>query len=475
MSKKIKVQFLGNSSIDVTQSCYQILSDKYTILLDYGLYQDQNPVENYKLNHKKIKDIRQRRLDYIFISHANIDHCGALPELYARGCRARIIVPSGNKELIRLMLLDSAKIMASDAEKLRKVYKMNAVPLYTPEDVEICMEYMEEFSVGVEHVLAEDLSFRFYGANHIVNAAQILLVMKNELDIPKRIFYTGDIGSPHIPKLYTLGFEYPTEYIDLVIGESTYAGDKRVSHIKDRDKDKEKIRQVIEESCVQAHGKVLFPVFALDRLQTVLTVLYEIYGADENFKLPIIVDTPLGISVTKMWNDLIPCNRELWEKVLSWDNVYFTSSWEDSMACQKDSRPMIVLASSGMCTNGRSVVWAKTLLPSERNYICFCGYSAAGSLAAKIKEGSSKNAVIQIEGKKVANRAKVTSLFSFSSHACRSELMWYYGILRYGHLCLVHGERQSKLEFGVELRHNLGGIGNSSPVTGAFTGYEVMI
>lgn len=475
MNKKIKVQFLGNSSTDVTQSCYQVTSDKYTILLDYGLYQDQNPIDNYKINHTKIKDIRQRKLDYIFISHANIDHCGALPELYHRGCRAKIIVPAGNKELIRLMLTDSTKIMASDAEKLRKLYGMNATSLYTPEDIEVCMEHIEEFPIGKECILADDLSFRFYGANHIVNAAQILLVIRNELDIPKRIFYTGDIGSPSIPKLYATDFDYPREHIDLVIGESTYAGDKRVAHEKDRSKDKEKIQQVVEEVLVQKGGKILFPVFALDRLQTVLTVLYELFGTDEGFHYPVIVDTPLGISVTKMWRELTSKNMELWEKVLSWENIRFTTSWDESLLYQRDAQPMIVLASSGMCTNGRSVVWAKNLLPSERNHICFCGYSAVGSLAAKIKEGSSKNPSIQIEGRKVTNRAKITSLFSFSSHACRSELMWYYQTLRYSRICLVHGEQSAKLDFGVELKHNLVEAGLTVPVIGAFTGYEIMI
>lgn len=473
--KKIKVQFLGHSATDVTQSCYQVLSGKYTILLDYGLYQDQNMMQNYKVNHTKIKDIRQRRLDYIFISHANIDHCGALPELYSRGCRAKIIVPEGNKELIRRMLLDSAKIMSSDAEKLKKVYKTNAYPLYTESDIECCMAYMEEYSFGKPHFLAEDLSFCFYPANHIVNAAQILLTIRDELDIPKRIFYTGDIGSPYIEKHYTEPLQRPEEFCDLVIGESTYAGNKRVAQVRDREKDKEKIRHIVAESCIDRGGKVLFPVFALDRLQVLLTVLYEIYGQDPTFHLPIVVDTPLGSTVTKMWEGLIPRNKELWRDVLSWDAIHFTTSWEDSLSYQKDGSPMIILASSGMCTNGRSVVWAKSLLPSEKNHICFCGYSASGSLAAKIKEGSAKNPVIQVENKKVTNRAMVTSLFSFSSHACRAELLKYYASLRFGHLCLVHGNQADKLEFGIELKHNLMEAGIAAPVISAFTGYEITI
>lgn len=473
--KKIKVQFLGNSATDVTQSCYQVTSEKYTILLDYGLYQDQNPIENYKVNHAKIKEIRPRKIDYIFISHANIDHCGALPDLYRRGCTAKIIVPRGNKELIALMLRDSAKIMASDAEKLKKIYKMKAYPLYTDEDIEVCLENMEEYDFDREYFLTEDFSFTFYAANHIVNAAQIVLSIRNELDMPKRILYTGDIGSPSIQKMYTEPFCFPDEYMDLVIGESTYAGNQRVHQLRDRDKDKEKIRAIITESCIDAGGKVLFPVFALDRLQVVLTVLYEIYGGDPEFRIPIIIDTPLGAAVTMMWGDLITCGNTLWARVLDWENIHFTSSWEESLEYQKSKEPMIILASSGMCTNGRSVVWVKNLLSLEKNHICFCGYSAAGSLAAKIKEGCSKNPTLQVEGRNVPNRAKITSLFSFSSHACRAELMEYYSSLHYGRLCLVHGDQNDKLEFGTELREKLLDNGISSPVIAAFIGYEISI
>lgn len=472
--KKIKVQFLGHSSDDVTQSCYQLISENHTILLDYGLYQDQNPVDNYKINHEKIKEIRPRKIEYIFISHANIDHCGALPDLYRRGCTAKIIVPKGNKSLIRLMLQDSAKIMLSDAEKLKKYYKIKAYPLYTQEDIDICIDHMEEYDFGRSFYLAEDLSFRFYHAHHIVNSAQIYLEFSSSSAPSKRVLYTGDIGSPKVPKLYVEPFEIPCGYLDLVIGESTYAGDNRVHQVRDREKDKEKIQTIIKESCLENKGKVLFPVFALDRLQIVLSVLHEIYGNDPDFKVPIVVDTPLGAEVCKLWGTFIPCENEIWDSVLLWNNVKFTTSWEESLEMQRSKDPMIILASSGMCTNGRSVAWVKNLLPSERNHICFCGYSANGSLASKIKEGN-KNPVIAVEGKNISNRAKITSLFSFSSHACRSELMEYYSALRYGKLCLVHGEQDSKLSFGTDLKSVLGNSGISSSVISAFSGYEVMI
>ena len=470
MTKKVKVQFLGNSADDVTQSCYQISDGEHVILLDYGLYQDQNPVENYKGNHRRVKEIKPRAIDAICVSHANIDHCGALPALYRHGCDALIYVPEGNRELIRLMLQDSAKIMESDAIVLRKYHGIKAVPLYDADDIEICMEHMIELPMGDRCEIVGGVVLQFYAANHIVSAGQIRLDFK---DFGKRILYTGDIGGIHQEKDYAEPFAYPEEYMDLVIGESTYAGDRRKQSEKDRGKDLEKIRHIVNETCFECGGKVLFPVFSMDRLQNIMTALWDIYHDDPEFDLPIVIDTPLGIKVTRLYESILARGLDKWERVVSWDKFQFSEDFESSMMWQDDNRPMIVLASSGMCTNGRSVAWLKKLLPSAKNHICFCGYAAVGSLGYKIKEG--KDPVIQIEGKKVKNRAAITSLFSFSSHACRDDLMEYYTTLRYGKLCLVHGDKNAKREFSEDLKEKLAAELNTADVVCAFSGYVAMV
>ena len=115
---KIKVECLGRAASEVTQSIYQLTAGDRRIILDYGLYQSSDLVESYKVNHSIIKEISPKKIDFIIVSHANIDHCGALPVLYGRGCTAPIYVARGNKDLIRLMLYDSAKIMQSDAVRI---------------------------------------------------------------------------------------------------------------------------------------------------------------------------------------------------------------------------------------------------------------------------------------------------------------------------------------------------------------------
>ena len=75
---KIKVECLGRAASEVTQSIYQLTAGDRRIILDYGLYQSSDLVESYKVNHSVIKEISPKKIDFIIVSHANIDHCGAL-------------------------------------------------------------------------------------------------------------------------------------------------------------------------------------------------------------------------------------------------------------------------------------------------------------------------------------------------------------------------------------------------------------
>ena len=290
----------------------------------------------------------------------------------------------------------------------------------------------------------------------------------------KRIHYTGDIGSPVIPKPYVQDFTPIDEYCNLLIGECTYAGDKRNHSAKDRAKDKEKIDSIIRNVCGEHGGKVLFPVFSLDRLQTILTALYEVYGNDGSFTTPVIIDTPMGIQITHLWDKILTKDRELWESVIGWKNIRYAESWEQSVSYQEASGPMIILASSGMCTSGRSVSWVKRLLPGEKNHICFCGYAAEDSLAYMIKHAEAEQRLM-VDGESVRNNAGITSLFSFSSHACRKELMDLYTAARYGTLCLVHSDEKGKLEFASELKEKLAADCRSSKVVATTAGYHVYI
>jgi metallo-beta-lactamase family protein len=469
---KIRVSFVGQSSHEVTGSCIHIQTETQQILLECGLYQScESPIATYKKNTSDL-GFKIKEIDKIFMCHDHIDHIGLAPRLYKKGCQAEIIAPSGSSTIAKLLLFDCAHIAEKDAEFIEKRTKKSCEPLYDESDVETAMAHWTEYPFDEVIDLGDGIAFRFVPSGHILNSAQLELWI-TQGNLTKKIVYTSDLGNITVEKHYVDKFQ-PIEQCQLMIGESTYADKSRTISKKDREKDLEKIKSVITEKCVEGHGRVLFPVFANDRCQNILTCLYEIFGHDENFTVPILIDSPMAINISKAYLELLPEDQlALYEKAFNWENVKLVQDYNDSKTWQMSHSPAVILSCSGMMTNGRSVQWAKRLLPSAQNHVLFVGYSAVGSLAAKIKEGRQKT--ITIEQKPVANRCGITSLVSFSSHMQHDDLLEYYSNVQCEKVALVHGDYENKCAFAKELQEEISKKNKTSRVVCVNNGTEILL
>lgn len=457
---KVKIEFAGMNAEGVTGSMLYITYNDKQILLEAGLYQTSGDdiLKQYKVNHRNYK-IPFDSLDAVVISHNHIDHVGLVPYLFARGYRGNVYIPKGNKLLARIMWEDSLKIFESDCVKLEKRYDMNATPLYTQEDIEIALEHLVELPFGEDIVLFDDLTLHYYHASHIVNAAQVRLSFKIG-ETTKVLGFTGDIGSD-IDKEYLLPYE-PMPYCDIVLGECTYGGSHKTHKQKDRLKDIEKIKCVVDQCCQHDTQKVVFGSFSLNRLQDILTTLYKIYGEDETFATPIIIDAPLGRKITNIWDKLIEKDNDLWKKVISWKNIVWVDTYEESQQWQKLQTSQVVITTSNFLKAGRVVSWLKSVLPNENARVCLCGYAGdENSVAYQIQHCKKW---VMIDGERVRSRANVMQLTSFSSHACRSELLDRYTTMPYNKIYLVHGEKSGKEEFAKLLRESLSNANRSAKV-----------
>ena len=457
---KVKVECVGKSSDGVTGSMYYITFNDKQVLLEAGLYQTSSDdiLKQYKVNHRNYK-VPFADLDAVIISHFHIDHCGLIPYLFARGYHGNVYIPKGNKMLARIMWEDSLKIFESDCIKLEKRYDINATPLYTQEDIEIALEHLVELPFGEDIVLFDDLILHYYRASHIVNAAQVRLSFKVGETI-KSLGFTGDIGSD-IEKDYLLPYE-PMPYCDIVLGECTYGGSHKTHKQKDRLKDIEKMKCVVDQCCQHDTQKVVFGSFSLNRLQDILTTLYKIYGEDETFATPIVIDAPLGKKITDVWSRLIEKDDSLWKKVISWKNIVWVDTYEESQEWQKLKTSQVVISSSNFLKNGRIVSWLKSVLPNENSRVCLCGYAGdENSVAYQIQHCKKW---VMIDGERVRSRANVMQLTSFSSHACRSELIDRYTTMPYNKIYLVHGEKSGKEDFAKLLRESLSNANRSAKV-----------
>lgn len=469
---KIKISFVGPAADDVTGSCIWIKTPDRQILLECGLYQScKSVLENYKTN-KTHFEFKPKEIDYLFVMHNHADHLCLTPRLYAKGCKAQMIMPQGSEQIAEILLRDSANIMLSDANELSEKFKRDYAPIYTDSDVDVCLRHYTEYPIGEIITLDEYVKFRFVPSGHILNAAQIELWITYG-NLTKKIVYTSDLGNIHIKKYYTNDFE-PVTKCDVLIGETTYARESKVASMKVREKDLEKLESAIRQTCVEDKARVLLPVFANDRCQNMLTYLYNIFGNDDTFDIPILIDSPMAKRCCDAYSNILKgeeSNR--WQQVLSWKNIHFVESHLESREWRDMNCPVVVLASSGMLVKGRSVGWVYDMLPKVKDRIIFCGFSAEGSIGAIIKEGKQKS--ITISGKRRANKCQVTNLLSFTSHMQRDSLLKYYGSVQCNKIILVHGDMQGKIDFTKDLQEEISKNDNTSKVVVAHKGYELLL
>lgn len=449
---KVRVRFVGNNSEDVTGSCVLIETEDKKILVECGLYQgDESLLEQYKINSRKF-NFKVKDVDYLILAHSHIDHVGLVPRLYKQGANCKIIAPIGLKNLFEIMAKDSAFIMNKDAEELSKKFGRSYEAIYTNEDVDTSLTYWNEFEKNQVVEIDENLKIRFINSSHIINSCQCELWITNKNRTVK-IGITSDLGNISINQYYVDKFQ-PIEKANLLIGEATYAKDFKNITNKHKKKDLEKIESVITQTCIDGRGKVLIPVFALQRCQVMLTHLYDIFSNNKEFNIPVIVDSPLAIKINKIFlEELNEEQKEKFQEVLNWKNLKLIKEFEDTEAFVLNDSPCIFLSCGGMLQAGRAVYTAGKLLPNSNNCIMFCGYSSEESIATKIK--NKKQKTITIDGKSIPCRCQSIVLNSFSSHMQREQLLKYYSDGNFDKIAVVHSNFKDKVGFCKDLQEQI--------------------
>ena len=290
----MKIEFIG-AAHEVTGSCHYInIGDKH-VLIDYGMEQGINTFENVDL------PVAEAMIDYVFLTHAHVDHSGLLPLLYARGFRGHIFTTYATADLCSIMLRDCAHIQMMEAEwKNRKAKRSSnippAEPLYKMEDADGVIKRLIPCRYDSIVEVCEGIKIRFTDIGHLLGSASIE-VWLSENGIEKKIVFSGDIGNKNQPLLRDPSY---TKEADYVVMESTY-GDRLHSAVRP-DYIKE-LTQILQETFDKG-GNVVIPSFAVGRTQELLYFLRTIkrekliHGHD-NF--PVYVDSPMAVSATTVF------------------------------------------------------------------------------------------------------------------------------------------------------------------------------
>lgn len=447
MKKKIKndgIYFLGESANDVTGSQYLVQFGNTKILLECGLHQSctNDYLDSYKINSEKFK-FDPSEIDYLFVCHAHIDHCGLIPRLVAKGFHGKIISTSNTFEIMKSLLLNSCYIVQSEAEILSKRYSRNYEPLYTSEDAKKSFSLVNTYD-EYNHIykLSDEVSFEWLKNSHCVGSTQLRLILSSDSKT-KKILYTSDIGSLETKNHYVDNTEIPKGFNDITIMESTYGASKNKKG--NRKYDIEHLKTAILTT-IERGGFVVMPAFSFVKTQELATLLFEIFGEDESFKTKVVIDSMLSCDICDDYENVLTGEKlNQWKNVMAWKNLSLVREKEDSDMLLLDETPKIIISSSGFCTNGRVVKHIKKHIEDENSMIIFSGFAGDNPsyLSYRIKNAKT-NQMIKFAKEKLKNNADCISLASISSHAGYKDLIKYGSSLDTSKLILVHGSIEAK-------------------------------
>lgn len=452
----MKLIFLG-ADHEVTGSCHYMEVGKKHILVDYGMEQGVNTFENEPL------PVSESMIDYVFLTHAHIDHSGMLPLLYAKGFRGQVFATDATADLCSIMLRDCAHIQMMEAEwKNRKAQRSGSIaavePLYTMEDAEGVIKRIVPCHYGSEVQVCDEVKIRFTDIGHLLGSASIE-VWLTEGDITKKVVFSGDIGNKNQPLLRN---PILTKEADYVVMESTYGN--RL-HSTERPDFVTELAAILKETFDRG-GNVVIPSFAVGRTQEILYFLRKIkvdrlVKGHENF--PVYVDSPLAVEATGIFEE----NRwecfdgEAMELVreginpIAFAGLKLAITSEESKEINFIDTPKVIISASGMCEAGRIRHHLKHNLWRPECTILFVGYQAIGTLGRSIVEGAEE---VRLFGESIQVRAQIKQLIGMSGHADKDGLLeWISGFEEKPRkVFVVHGEDSVCISFAECLKMEYG-------------------
>lgn len=402
----MELSFYGGAG-KVTGSNFLIEGTRGKILVDCGIEQGADFVAGHMYEPFPY-DVKE--VDALVVTHAHLDHVGRIPKLVKEGFSGKIYMTPPTRDLAVLILLDSAHILAEEAQRLGRL------PLYDDNDVETAFSLVETLDYHVEKEVAPGLSVYLRNTGHILGSASVRI--KDEDGTAMAL--TGDIGNS--PSLLLPDWEPITDADALVI-ESVYGDRLHASHAERVGILRDTFKRAI------ARGRtILIPAFSLERTQLMLYELSNFFSAKELPKIPVFLDSPLAIHVTAVyekWGSTY-FKKDVEDEIKREGSIFefpflkHTLSRNESIAIENVQGPKIIIAGAGMSHGGRIGKWEAFYLPNPETTLMIVGYQAPGSPGRRMMEGASS---VRLNGAEVKIKAKIENLHGWSAHADRDGLL----------------------------------------------------
>ena len=435
----MKFDFLGGA-LEIGGSAVLVQIDQKNILFDSGIRQGANkdPLPNFQ----RVQELGG--LDAIIISHAHLDHIGSLPLISKEYPGARIYMNHMTKDLVRVQLYDSLKIMKN---------RETEIPLYAEQDVVDTLNRIFPIGYEVRFPIFDDCYLTLYNAGHIAGASFCYLQGKEG-----NVFYSGDFSV--FSQRTIEGAKLPKLRPDVAIVEATY-GDRLHTN---REIEEKALIDLINEA-IDQNGKVLIPAFALGRAQEVLLILKGAMNKGSLKKVKVYVDGMVrDVNRAYLQNPLY-LKQSLAKKILKGIEPFYDENIIEVKPAMKreelidEKESVVFVASSGMLTGGPSTYYAEKIAAMENGYIAITGYQdeeAPGKHLLDLLDAEEGERYLKLNGVSFPVKCKIKKI-GLSAHSDKSEICGVIERLSARNVIFVHGNEDVIRNLAKEIAANYRG------------------
>ena len=387
---KMKCKFLGGADM-VGRMGMTMEGDGMTALIEYGLSPTKPP--EYPLP--------APRIDYAFLTHSHLDHCGMMPQICGKN-ECDLFTTPLSAEISELMMYDTLKIAKAE----------DYPQPYTTGDIERTMKSVVPMTFK-DQITINHIDVTMLDAGHIPGAAMF------QFDKDVSTIYSGDI---HTEPQRLVGGARPADCTNLFI-EGTYGGRNHPDRKVTEEAFIAKIEEVLDRG-----GKVLIPCFAVGRTQEIMLLL-------RNLGYEMWVDG-MGRSVTRLFLDYPEYIRDVKHLKAAKRKFNEVRNANSRLSAIKGE---IIVTTGGMLDGGPVLGYLNAIKDDPKSAILLVGYQAEDTNGRMLLE----QGMVMIDKEPVKVNCEILK-YDFSAHADHNQLVEFIKGCQPENVVIMHSETREE-------------------------------